>query len=127
MTLPARYLLGRAGEVSIAIPAEKMLHIWPEGTETPEGLDDKDALDLRALLGQTTEREGVTVAFKSEAVTKLLVLDAIGTFVSLTEDEFAALPGAFSFALQFFDAACRRAFDGAYPLRLRLSLQSDGN
>jgi hypothetical protein len=121
MTASPRYLLGRVGAFPIAIPAEKMLRIWPEGAATPDALHDTDALDLRALLGQMTEEEGVAVAFESEAATKLLILDAIGTFVTLAEDEFTALPEAFDLARQFFDAACRREFDGGYPLRLRLS------
>lgn len=131
MTAPVRYLLGRAGAFPIAIPAEEMLRIWPEGSATPDAFQETDRLDLRSLLGQETEREvereGVAVAFESEATKKLLILDAIGTFVTLTEDEFTPLPQVFDLALQFFDAACRRELDGGYPLRLRLSPSSDSN
>jgi hypothetical protein len=100
------------------------VRIWPEGTALPDTFQDMDRLDLRALLGQHTEdgtkREGVAVAFKSEAAKKLLILDAIGTFVTLADDEFTPLPQVFDLALQFFDAACRCELDGGYPLRLRL-------
>lgn len=119
MTASVRYLLGRAGAFPIAIPAEKMVRIWPEGTTTPDAFQDTDTVDLRALLGQVTEREGVAVAFASQAAKKLLILDAIGTFVTLADDDFTPLPQAFDLALQFFDAACRRELDGGYPLRLR--------
>ncbi len=130
MTASVRYLLGRAGGFPIAIPAAKMLHIWPENAATPETFRDVDVLDLRSAIGQgaerVAEREGVAVAFESEAVKKLLILDAIGTFVTLSDEEFTALPDVFDLALQFFDAACQRAF-GGYPLRLRLSHQSGCN
>src|SRR5262249_7787952 len=105
-------------------PAEKMVRIWTEGGALPDSFQDTDRLDLRALLGQEaasgSEREGVAVAFESEAAKKLLILDAIGTFVTLADDEFTPLPQVFELALEFFDAACRRELDGGYPLRLRL-------
>lgn len=125
MTASVRYLLGRAGAFPIAIPAEKMLRIWPQGSGTPEAfqdmeaLQDLDVLDLRTLVGSVAESESVAVAFESDMAKKLLILDAIGTFVTLSDDEFTPLPQAFDHALQFFDAACRREFEGGYPLRLR--------
>jgi hypothetical protein len=124
MTASVRYLLGHAAAIPIAIPAKKMVRIWPEGNALPDAFQDMDRLDLRALLGQRAEhgaeREGVAVAFESEAAKKLLILDAIGTFVTLADDEFTPLPQVFDLALQFFDAACRRELNGGYPLRLRL-------
>lgn len=127
MTASVRYLLARAGAFPIAIPADRMRHIWSEGTPTAEVFDGVDSLDLRSLLGHATEHGGITVAFETEAETKFLILDAIGTFVTLSADEFAALPEVFAFARQFFDAACRRRLDGGYPLRLRLSSQNEAD
>lgn len=122
--MTARYLLGRAGAFPLAIPADRMLRIWPASAKTPDTFAYADTMDLRRLLGSETEGEGVAIAIETSIAT-VLIVDKIGTFASFADDDFIALPAVFEFALQFLDAACRRPVDGIYPLRLRLSPRAD--
>ncbi len=117
-----RYLLCRAASYVIAIPALSVLHVWEADGEAPDLAYAAEPADLRALLGGAHQAPGTAVALEMPDVAlTILIVDEVKGMVAIEAEAFLSLPPIFDFARKFFDAACRRAFDGAHPLRLRIS------
>lgn len=108
-----------AAHYPLAICAQAILRIWPIDTPTPEPFQYVDAIDLRTLLGGIAGADGIAIAVARAETVGVLILDRIGGFTELAENEFIALPAVFDFARGIFDAACRREIGGGHPLRLR--------
>ena len=87
--------------------------------EAPDPSYSAKPVDLRLLLGSTDVDAGVAVAFEMPDRVGVLVVDVVSGMANIAEDEFVELPPVFDFACTLFDAACRKAIEGAHPLRLR--------
>jgi hypothetical protein len=97
--------------------AKAVLRIWQ--IETPGPSFSAKPIDLRRMFGSSASDAGVAVALEMSGSVGVLVVDAVSGMAHIAEDDFVELPPVFTFARQLFDAACRRAVDGAHPLRLR--------
>ncbi|MGA3302739.1 MAG: hypothetical protein ABSC72_05560 [Methylovirgula sp.] len=120
MMASERYLFCYAGDTAFLVRAHFLRHIWTRSTPTPDEFQRVEAVDLRRRQGQAARDEGVALGLDLPGGADVLLVDRIGGFSDVSEDEFLALPSVFEFARQTFDAACRRAIGGVYPLRLRL-------
>lgn len=120
MMASERYLLCHAGGTAFLLRAHLLRHIWTRSTPAPDEFRAVEAVDLRQHQGHAAAEAGVALGLEMPGGADVLLVDRIGSFSDVSEDEFLALPSVFEFARQTFDAACRRTIEGVRPLRLRL-------
>ncbi|HEY1736551.1 MAG TPA: hypothetical protein VGG12_07895 [Methylovirgula sp.] len=115
-----RYLFCQAGGYAFLLRAEFMRHIWSQEESPPDDFHATNPIDLRQRIGGASQPNFISLGLDLPGGLSVLLVERIGRFAEIDDDEFLALPAVFDFAGALFDAACRREIEGAYPLRLRL-------
>ncbi len=122
MMASERYLFCSAGGTAFLLRAHFIRHIWARSTPAPEEFQDVEAVDLRQRQGRAVREEGIALGLEMPGGADILLVDRIGSFSDVSEDEFMPLPSVFEFARHTFDSACRRPIEGVHPLRMRLGV-----
>lgn len=119
MTASERYLFCAAGGTPFLLRARFLRHIWTRSEPAPDDFQSVEPTDLCERLGKAAGANAIALGLDMPGGANILLVDRIGGFADVSEDEFQALPSVFAFARELFDAACAHAVEGVHPLRLR--------